>query len=382
MLGKANLSVLNDYYCMLGEPCPNGWSPRGGQTRNPHGRHLTPWSSSAGSASAVAAGFCAAAIGGETCGSLVSGLSGCFPLLINLRPSLHTHKASTRSSRRSGSFRRKRPCPSGTSKPPAVGDDADAGSSRIDCLGPLAKCVWDVAALLDICATDAECHGFLASLQRPKPLSAFRLGVIGPSQIRPDDVLPSFGFEVDTSDDRKTEARAHWQQIQDTLSADGATLVDFHVPGFDHFLGPRVRPEDAKPAKAVSWGADGQFDGSDQDLCFTYESRTGLDAYLGQRRNTDITSLRELVKWNDAHPVSLPLIVPSVSDIVRNSLTTRALPERADSTSSCSESHASMRTSIRRQYNARSLDTRASPSRWTTLGWTRSSPRRQLAATV
>lgn len=70
ILGKTNLSEWAYFFC--GE-CPSGYSAIGGQTLNPYGRKvLDTGGSSSGSGVAVAANFCAAAIGSETAGSILS----------------------------------------------------------------------------------------------------------------------------------------------------------------------------------------------------------------------------------------------------------------------------------------------------------------------
>ena len=70
ILGKANLSEWAYFFC---DDCPSGYSAVGGQTFNPFGRKiLDTGGSSSGSAVAVAANFCAAAIGSETSGSILS----------------------------------------------------------------------------------------------------------------------------------------------------------------------------------------------------------------------------------------------------------------------------------------------------------------------
>jgi amidase len=70
ILGKANLSEWAYFFC--GE-CPSGYSAVGGQTLNPYGRRIIDTGgSSSGSGVSVAANFCAAAIGSETAGSILS----------------------------------------------------------------------------------------------------------------------------------------------------------------------------------------------------------------------------------------------------------------------------------------------------------------------
>jgi amidase len=78
ILGKANLT---EFANILAIEMPSGYSSLGGQVKNPYSTSLMddrgipvvlPGGSSAGSAVAVAAGLCAAAIGTETSGSLLS----------------------------------------------------------------------------------------------------------------------------------------------------------------------------------------------------------------------------------------------------------------------------------------------------------------------
>lgn len=68
ILGKTNLSEWANFR----SPKSNsGWSSRGGQTRNPYALDRSPCGSSSGSAAAVAANLCVAAIGTETDGSII-----------------------------------------------------------------------------------------------------------------------------------------------------------------------------------------------------------------------------------------------------------------------------------------------------------------------
>ena len=78
ILGKANLT---EFANILAIDMPSGYSSLGGQVKNPYAPALLddrgipvvlPGGSSSGSAVAVAAGLCAAAIGTETSGSLLS----------------------------------------------------------------------------------------------------------------------------------------------------------------------------------------------------------------------------------------------------------------------------------------------------------------------
>ena len=70
ILGKSNLSEWAYFFC---GDCPSGYSAIGGQTLNPYGRRIMDTGgSSSGSGVVVAANFCAAAVGSETSGSILS----------------------------------------------------------------------------------------------------------------------------------------------------------------------------------------------------------------------------------------------------------------------------------------------------------------------
>ncbi len=69
ILGKTNLSEWANF---RSSRSTSGWSARGGQTRNPYALDRNPSGSSSGSAVGPAASSCAAAIGTETNGSIIS----------------------------------------------------------------------------------------------------------------------------------------------------------------------------------------------------------------------------------------------------------------------------------------------------------------------
>jgi amidase len=69
ILGKANMTELANFMTV---GMRGGYSSRGGQVRNPYGPDFEVSGSSSGSAVAVAAAFCAAAIGTETSGSIIA----------------------------------------------------------------------------------------------------------------------------------------------------------------------------------------------------------------------------------------------------------------------------------------------------------------------
>jgi amidase len=83
LLGKTNLSEWANF---RSTHASSGWSGRGGQCRNPYALDRSPSGSSSGSAVAAAASLCAAAIGSETNGSIVSPASACS--LVGIKPTV------------------------------------------------------------------------------------------------------------------------------------------------------------------------------------------------------------------------------------------------------------------------------------------------------
>jgi amidase len=83
LLGKTNTTEFANY--MSGD-MPNGYSSRGGQTLHPHDKNADPSGSSTGSAVAVSANLCAAAVGTETWGSIISPSQACG--IVGIKPTL------------------------------------------------------------------------------------------------------------------------------------------------------------------------------------------------------------------------------------------------------------------------------------------------------
>jgi amidase len=83
ILGKTNLS---EWANIRSYPSTSGWSARGGQTKNPYVLDRNPSGSSSGSAVAVSANLCAAALGTETDGSIVSPASICG--IVGIKPTV------------------------------------------------------------------------------------------------------------------------------------------------------------------------------------------------------------------------------------------------------------------------------------------------------
>lgn len=152
ILGKTNLSEWANF---RGNSSSSGWSGRGGQCRNPYALDRSPSGSSSGSAVAAAAGLCAAAIGSETDGSIVSPAS--CNALVGVKPTV-------------GLVSRSGVIPISPSQ---------------DTLGPMARSVADAAHLLtaiagfdpeDPLTVNARPEDYTKYLD-PKALAGARIGV-------------------------------------------------------------------------------------------------------------------------------------------------------------------------------------------------------------
>jgi amidase len=83
ILGKTNLSEWANFRSTHSS---SGWSGRGGQARNPYALDRTPSGSSSGSGAAAASSYCAAAVGTETDGSIISPAAACS--LVGIKPTI------------------------------------------------------------------------------------------------------------------------------------------------------------------------------------------------------------------------------------------------------------------------------------------------------
>ena len=119
ILGKTNLSEWANFRSTR---ATSGWSGRGGQTKNPYALDRNPCGSSSGSGAASSANLCAAAVGTETDGSIVSPSSICG--IVGIKPTV-------------GLVSRSGIIPISASQ---------------DTAGPMARTVADAAALLTIIA--------------------------------------------------------------------------------------------------------------------------------------------------------------------------------------------------------------------------------------
>jgi amidase len=279
ILGKANLT---EFANIIAIDMPSGYSSLGGQVRNPYAPGavtergvplVSPGGSSSGSAVAVAAGLCAAAIGTETSGSLLS-------------PATQNGLVTVK---------------------PTVGLISRAGILPIahsqDTAGPLTRTVRDAAILLNVLAAPDPRDPATLAQGRPADYTAFldpdgmrgaRIGVPGdPSDPGNDVYFGKLGLA----------ASAVIAQAIAALEAGGATVVRANIPTEGWIGGPGTEmsilnrnPESPRCYEPVR-----------RPIVFVYELKHDLNAYLrdwlpdANAGGTPVRTLADIIAFNCAN---------------------------------------------------------------------------------
>jgi amidase len=273
ILGKANLT---EFANILAIGMPSGYSSLGGQVRNPYAPALdergvpivSPGGSSSGSAAAVAAGLCAAAIGTETSGSLLNPAS---------QNGLVTVK-------------------------PTVGLISRTGILPIahsqDTAGPMTRSVRDAAILLNVLAAPDPRDPATLAQQRPADyttsldadgLRGMRIGVPGDPADPANDVY--YGKLA-------PRAAAVMSEVIATLEAQGATIVRANIATGGWIAGPGAEMEilNRNPESPRL------YQPMHHSIVFVYELKADLNAYLRDWLvETPIRSLADIIAFNAAH---------------------------------------------------------------------------------
>lgn len=234
LLGKTNLSEFANF---RSTHSTSAWSSRGGQTKCPYILNRNPSGSSAGSGSAAAANLCAAAIGTETDGSIVSPAS--VNGLVGIKPTV-------------GLWSRSGIIPI---------------SATQDTAGPMARTVKDaailLAALAGIDAADAVTKQSKGKAQKDytkfldvNGLKGKRLGIEKSFLKGNPDVVALLNKTIVLLKER------------------GATIVEMDL---------------LKPVYAI---------GQAENTILHYEFKDGLNKYLSTA-NAKVKSLKEVIAFND-----------------------------------------------------------------------------------
>src|SRR5258708_7015619 len=236
ILGKTNCSEWANYRSSTSS---SGWSGRGRQTHNPYALDRSPSGSSSGSAVAVSANLCVAAIGTETNGSIVSPWSVCSVVGVN----------------------------------PTVGLVSRFGiipiSKSQDTAGPITRTVRDAAIILDaIASADAVDENTLT----PPPEFSWKLSGLQPGAlkgVRIGFVQNPLHFHPRMTPIMKAAA--------ETLRRAGAEVIDVDIPAIT----------DA---------------GLQSRTVLSYEFKEGIDAWCAALGPTSpMKSLADIIAFNETH---------------------------------------------------------------------------------
>ena len=238
ILGKTNLSEWANARCSYST---SGWSGRGGLTRNPYALDRNPSGSSSGSGVAVAANLCAAAVGTETDGSILSpsSVNG----IVGVKPTV-------------GLVSRSGVIPISRSQ---------------DTAGPMARTVRDAAILLGaLVGADPEDPATAASRGHTSDDYTKGLAADGLKGTRIGVARNYFGFHDGVD--------AVVAASLDVVKRQGATLVDTtELPKADQFSAAEL-------------------------TVFQYEMKEGLNAYLARLGpKAQVRSARDVIAFNEKH---------------------------------------------------------------------------------
>src|SRR4029453_4704275 len=218
----------------------SGWSGRGGQCRNPYALDRNPSGSSSGSGTAAAASLCAAAVGTETDGSIVSPSNNCG--LVGIKPTV-------------GLVSRSGIVPIAHSQ---------------DTAGPMTRTVRDAAILLTAMAgIDAKDS---ATARSARYTARDYTQSLDPAGVKRAPIgIPRkkvFGYS-DGADRVGTDAIAVMKE------AGAVIIAPADIPRVDGFDDPEFE-------------------------VLLYEFKAGLNAYLSARKGS-LASLADLIEFNSAH---------------------------------------------------------------------------------
>jgi amidase len=237
ILAKANLSEWANFRST--HPT-SGWSTLGGQAVNPHGTGRNPSGSSSGSAVGLAAALAPLAVGTETDGSVLSPAGACG--VVGLKPTL-------------GLVSRSGIVPI---------------SQAQDTAGPMARCVADVAALLD----------GMTGVDNADPATEHR-----------DGRVPSYAAFLDPG--ALAGARVGvWRDGSAPAGPATAAVLDAAVT--------RLRASGAEVIDPVQL-PDAEKIGEPEFSALAHEFKHDLNAYLSALGGDHPASLAELITFNNDH---------------------------------------------------------------------------------
>ncbi len=243
ILGKANLSEWANF---RGFGSFNGWSARGGFTRNPYVLDLDPCGSSSGSAAAAAASLCAVAVGTETDGSIL--------------------------------------CPSGEQSlvgiKPTVGLVSGSGIIPIahsqDTAGPMTRTVRDAALLLD----------------------AIR---VPGTHVLGQPVPSSYTEFLDEGALRGARLAYDLRYVDGNFGPGDAASLAVVAAALDELRSAGAEVKEVTSIDPTQADGSGRIPFDDELTVLLFEFKVQIAEYMAPLRHTDMRTLADLIQFNTEH---------------------------------------------------------------------------------
>ncbi|KIV97275.1 hypothetical protein PV10_01043 [Exophiala mesophila] len=288
ILGKSN---MDEWAGMRGGAYSEGYSPRGGQCRNPYSLNRSPHGSSSGSAVAVAANIVPVSFGTETDCSVIS------PGMVNGVVAIK----------------------------PTVGLTSRAGiipiSETQDSVGVFGRSVADAAYALDAIAGEDQNDKFTIQPERQQPGSYLRC-------LKDRSALKGAKFGLPMArfwDVAPVPQRQVVEQVLKLMRDAGAEIVETNMPCAEERL---------KPEGLWDWELHGETspERSEITVC-KVQAYYLIEGYLKKLKNTPIKTLEDIVRFNDqnsgsegGHAGDLPAW-PEGQRVFRQSVETKGIKD-------------------------------------------------------
>ncbi|TPX16345.1 uncharacterized protein E0L32_003994 [Thyridium curvatum] len=250
ILGHSNMS---EWSCLRSKSFSNGYSPRGGQCRNPYNLKRSPAGSSSGSAAAVSANIVPLALGAETDTSIIgpAGMNG----VVGIKPT--------------------------------VGLTSRSGvipiSINLDSVGPLGRTVSDAVAGLDVMAAPDEEDSFTTVPERTQPKSYL-------SYISTMDVLKGARFGLPLKgcwnlvDPAGKKVAA---SVLDAMKRAGAEIVEVDFPSVEE----RVNEE-------AGWNWEHGEPSTSEWTVTKIDAYNDMNKYFATLEGGVVHSVEDLIQYN------------------------------------------------------------------------------------
>ncbi|KAH9908520.1 amidase [Xylariomycetidae sp. FL2044] len=250
ILGHANMS---EWASLRSKNDSTGYSPRGGQTRNPYDLRKTPFGSSSGSAVAVSANLVPIALGTETDTSIIG------PASINGVVGIK----------------------------PTVGLTSRSGvipiSENMDSVGPFGRTVADAAAVLDaIAGVDNEDHFTKSPFRQESPLI---------THLATSDVLKGawFGLPIRRCWELVPPGcKAVASKVLDAIRQAGAEIIEVDFPS----IGERTNENG-------SWDWEHGSPEHSEWTVAKVDAYNGINAYLGNLTQSHVRTVKDIIQYNE-----------------------------------------------------------------------------------